>query len=139
MVLSLSGPRVSLLASMHYIRRWSVRFVEMKAKNQKWGKLTNSTFVFLSRDLCRRDPECDYYFSIDTDVMLTNRQTLKLLMEQNRYFSWLAEVIFVSFHTRKGIAQLLRPREIFLPSKINFACFLKNRYTHPASCFLYRL
>ncbi|GAA6081847.1 procollagen-lysine,2-oxoglutarate 5-dioxygenase 2 isoform X1, partial [Tachysurus ichikawai] len=38
----------------------------------------------LGMDLCRRDPECDYYFSIDTDVMLTNRQTLKLLIEQNR-------------------------------------------------------
>uniref|UniRef100_A0A8B9JVB0 Procollagen-lysine, 2-oxoglutarate 5-dioxygenase 2 n=1 Tax=Astyanax mexicanus TaxID=7994 RepID=A0A8B9JVB0_ASTMX len=38
----------------------------------------------MSRDLCRRDSECDYYLSIDADVMLTNRQTLKLLMEQNR-------------------------------------------------------
>lgn len=36
------------------------------------------------RDLCRKDTTCDYYFSIDSDVMLTNRQTLKLLIEQNR-------------------------------------------------------
>ncbi|KAA0704961.1 Procollagen-lysine,2-oxoglutarate 5-dioxygenase 2 [Triplophysa tibetana] len=38
----------------------------------------------MGMDLCRKDPLCDYYFSIDADVMLTNRQTLKLLMEQNR-------------------------------------------------------
>uniref|UniRef100_A0A673CNX8 procollagen-lysine 5-dioxygenase n=1 Tax=Sphaeramia orbicularis TaxID=375764 RepID=A0A673CNX8_9TELE len=35
-------------------------------------------------DLCRKDAACDYYFSMDSDVMLTNRQTLKLLIEQNR-------------------------------------------------------
>ncbi|KAM7369852.1 hypothetical protein PAMP_011142 [Pampus punctatissimus] len=38
----------------------------------------------MGMDLCRRDATCDYYFSIDSDVMLTNRQTLKLLIEQNR-------------------------------------------------------
>uniref|UniRef100_A0A8C7KR50 procollagen-lysine 5-dioxygenase n=1 Tax=Oncorhynchus kisutch TaxID=8019 RepID=A0A8C7KR50_ONCKI len=34
--------------------------------------------------LCRKDPGCDYYLSMDADVMLTNRQTLKILIEQNR-------------------------------------------------------
>lgn len=38
----------------------------------------------MGMDLCRQDATCDYYFSIDSDVMLTNRQTLKLLIEQNR-------------------------------------------------------
>ncbi|KAM4533418.1 procollagen-lysine,2-oxoglutarate 5-dioxygenase 2 isoform 2-T2 [Odontesthes bonariensis] len=38
----------------------------------------------MGMDLCRKDAACDYYFSIDSDVMLTNRQTLKLLIEQNR-------------------------------------------------------
>ncbi|XP_033841716.1 procollagen-lysine,2-oxoglutarate 5-dioxygenase 2 isoform X2 [Periophthalmus magnuspinnatus] len=38
----------------------------------------------MGMDLCRQDATCDYYFSIDADVMLTNRQTLKLLIEQNR-------------------------------------------------------
>ncbi|KAF3703649.1 Procollagen-lysine,2-oxoglutarate 5-dioxygenase 2 [Channa argus] len=38
----------------------------------------------MGMDLCRKDITCDYYFSIDSDVMLTNRQTLKLLIEQNR-------------------------------------------------------
>ncbi|KAF3836595.1 hypothetical protein F7725_029153 [Dissostichus mawsoni] len=34
-------------------------------------------------DICRKDVTCDFYFSMDSDVMLTNRQTLKLLLEQN--------------------------------------------------------
>uniref|UniRef100_A0AAQ4QY68 Procollagen-lysine, 2-oxoglutarate 5-dioxygenase 2 n=1 Tax=Gasterosteus aculeatus aculeatus TaxID=481459 RepID=A0AAQ4QY68_GASAC len=38
----------------------------------------------MGMDLCRKDAACDYYFSLDSDVMLTNRQTLKLLIEQNR-------------------------------------------------------
>ncbi|XP_023182462.1 procollagen-lysine,2-oxoglutarate 5-dioxygenase 2 isoform X2 [Xiphophorus maculatus] len=38
----------------------------------------------MGMDLCRKDASCGYYFSIDSDVMLTNRQTLKLLIEQNR-------------------------------------------------------
>lgn len=38
----------------------------------------------MGMDLCRQDSSCDFYFSMDSDVMLTNRQTLKLLIEQNR-------------------------------------------------------
>ncbi|CAL8319754.1 unnamed protein product [Boreogadus saida] len=38
----------------------------------------------MGMDLCRKDSSCGYYFSIDSDVMLTNRQTLKVLIEQNR-------------------------------------------------------
>ncbi|XP_054893141.1 procollagen-lysine,2-oxoglutarate 5-dioxygenase 2 isoform X2 [Poeciliopsis prolifica] len=38
----------------------------------------------MGMDLCRKDASCGYYFSIDSDVMLTNQQTLKLLIEQNR-------------------------------------------------------
>ncbi|CAB1416209.1 unnamed protein product [Pleuronectes platessa] len=38
----------------------------------------------MAMDLCRKDASCDFYFSMDSDVMLTNRQTLKLLIEQNR-------------------------------------------------------
>uniref|UniRef100_A0A4W6D8Y3 procollagen-lysine 5-dioxygenase n=1 Tax=Lates calcarifer TaxID=8187 RepID=A0A4W6D8Y3_LATCA len=37
----------------------------------------------MGMDLCRKDATCNYYFSMDSDVMLTNRQTLKLLIEQN--------------------------------------------------------
>ncbi|XP_070295876.1 LOW QUALITY PROTEIN: procollagen-lysine,2-oxoglutarate 5-dioxygenase 2-like [Salvelinus sp. IW2-2015] len=34
--------------------------------------------------LCRKDPGCDYYLSMDADVMLTHRQTLKILIEQKQ-------------------------------------------------------
>ncbi|XP_056306418.1 procollagen-lysine,2-oxoglutarate 5-dioxygenase 2 isoform X2 [Danio aesculapii] len=46
--------------------------------------LTQGEARNMGMDVCRRDPSCDYYFNIDADVMLTNRQTLKLLIEQNR-------------------------------------------------------
>uniref|UniRef100_A0A671QBR3 procollagen-lysine 5-dioxygenase n=1 Tax=Sinocyclocheilus anshuiensis TaxID=1608454 RepID=A0A671QBR3_9TELE len=46
--------------------------------------LTQGEARNMGMHLCRKDLSCDYYFSIDADVMLTNRQTLKLLIEQNR-------------------------------------------------------
>lgn len=36
------------------------------------------------RDLCRQDPGCTYYFSVDADVALTEPQILRLLIEQNK-------------------------------------------------------
>ncbi|XP_040283981.1 procollagen-lysine,2-oxoglutarate 5-dioxygenase 2 isoform X2 [Bufo bufo] len=38
----------------------------------------------MGMDICRQDKQCDYYFSLDADVALTNPKTLKLLIEQNR-------------------------------------------------------
>uniref|UniRef100_A0A8C9RGF4 procollagen-lysine 5-dioxygenase n=1 Tax=Scleropages formosus TaxID=113540 RepID=A0A8C9RGF4_SCLFO len=38
----------------------------------------------MGMDLCRRDVECDFYFSMDSDVTLTNGAALRLLIEQNR-------------------------------------------------------
>ncbi|MGH0119831.1 UNVERIFIED_CONTAM: hypothetical protein FKN15_043264 [Acipenser sinensis] len=38
----------------------------------------------MGMELCRKRESCDYYFSIDADVMLTNTKTLRLLIEQNR-------------------------------------------------------
>ncbi|XP_072428108.1 procollagen-lysine,2-oxoglutarate 5-dioxygenase 2 isoform X2 [Chiloscyllium punctatum] len=38
----------------------------------------------MGMDYCRQDPECDYYFNLDSDVVLTNPDTLKILIEQNR-------------------------------------------------------
>ncbi|XP_054838690.1 procollagen-lysine,2-oxoglutarate 5-dioxygenase 2 isoform X2 [Eublepharis macularius] len=38
----------------------------------------------MGMDICRQNKDCDYYFSIDADVVLTKPQTLKLLIEQNR-------------------------------------------------------
>uniref|UniRef100_A0A452S521 procollagen-lysine 5-dioxygenase n=1 Tax=Ursus americanus TaxID=9643 RepID=A0A452S521_URSAM len=38
----------------------------------------------MGMDFCRQDENCDYYFSMDADVVLTNPRTLKILIEQNR-------------------------------------------------------
>jgi len=46
------------------------------------GELTIAFCLF--RDLCRQDKACEYYFSIDADVVLTNPKTLRILLEQNR-------------------------------------------------------
>ncbi|KAM6908893.1 multifunctional procollagen lysine hydroxylase and glycosyltransferase LH3 [Xenentodon cancila] len=35
-------------------------------------------------EACRKDPKCDYYFSIDSDVALTNPNTLRILIEENK-------------------------------------------------------
>ncbi|XP_069845338.1 multifunctional procollagen lysine hydroxylase and glycosyltransferase LH3 isoform X2 [Dipodomys merriami] len=38
----------------------------------------------MAMDHCRQDPECEFYFSLDADAVLTNPQTLRLLIEHNR-------------------------------------------------------
>ncbi|XP_066493442.1 procollagen-lysine,2-oxoglutarate 5-dioxygenase 1 [Tiliqua scincoides] len=35
-------------------------------------------------DLCRQDPVCEYYFSLDAEVVLKNPDTLRNLIEQNK-------------------------------------------------------
>ncbi|KAM4536903.1 multifunctional procollagen lysine hydroxylase and glycosyltransferase LH3 [Odontesthes bonariensis] len=35
-------------------------------------------------EACKKDPDCDFFFSIDSDVALTNPDTLRILMEENK-------------------------------------------------------
>ncbi|XP_019964065.2 multifunctional procollagen lysine hydroxylase and glycosyltransferase LH3 isoform X1 [Paralichthys olivaceus] len=35
-------------------------------------------------EACKKDPACDYYFSIDSGVALTNPDTLRILIEENK-------------------------------------------------------
>lgn len=42
-----------------------------------------------SRDSCRQDPKCEFYFSLDADAVITNPQTLRILIEENRLLAWL--------------------------------------------------
>lgn len=66
-------------------------------------------FLFDVRDFCRQDKNCDYYFSVDADVILTNPRTLKILIEQNRYcikfnvnsFFFMVVIFFVYVDTLK--------------------------------------
>ncbi|XP_070825505.1 procollagen-lysine,2-oxoglutarate 5-dioxygenase 1 isoform X2 [Chaetodon trifascialis] len=37
----------------------------------------------LAIDMCRKDKDCDYFFSLDIEVVLKNENTLKILIEQN--------------------------------------------------------
>ncbi|XP_076598177.1 procollagen-lysine,2-oxoglutarate 5-dioxygenase 1 isoform X2 [Chaetodon auriga] len=37
----------------------------------------------LAVDMCRKDKDCDYFFSVDIEVVLKNENTLKILIEQN--------------------------------------------------------
>ncbi|XP_075421035.1 multifunctional procollagen lysine hydroxylase and glycosyltransferase LH3 isoform X2 [Tenrec ecaudatus] len=38
----------------------------------------------MAMDSCRQDPDCDFYFSLDADTVITNQQTLRILIEENR-------------------------------------------------------
>ncbi|XP_028266403.1 procollagen-lysine,2-oxoglutarate 5-dioxygenase 1 [Parambassis ranga] len=37
----------------------------------------------LGFDLCRKDKDCEYFFTLDIEVVLKNKDTLKILIEQN--------------------------------------------------------
>ncbi|XP_075762735.1 procollagen-lysine,2-oxoglutarate 5-dioxygenase 1 [Pelodiscus sinensis] len=38
----------------------------------------------MGMDLCRQDPDCEYYFSLDAEVVLNNSKVLQSLIEQNK-------------------------------------------------------
>uniref|UniRef100_K7GBB8 Procollagen-lysine,2-oxoglutarate 5-dioxygenase 3 n=1 Tax=Pelodiscus sinensis TaxID=13735 RepID=K7GBB8_PELSI len=38
----------------------------------------------MGMDICRQDPDCDYYFSMDADVLLTHPGALRDLIQQNQ-------------------------------------------------------
>uniref|UniRef100_A0A4W5QXR1 Procollagen-lysine,2-oxoglutarate 5-dioxygenase 1 n=1 Tax=Hucho hucho TaxID=62062 RepID=A0A4W5QXR1_9TELE len=49
----------------------------------------------LGLDMCRQDKDCEYFFSMDIEVVLKNKDTLKILIEQN-------EPIIAPMITREG-------------------------------------
>lgn len=40
--------------------------------------------VFSHSDMCRDNADCEYFFSMDADVVLKNEDTLKKLIELNK-------------------------------------------------------
>ncbi|XP_030640838.1 procollagen-lysine,2-oxoglutarate 5-dioxygenase 1 [Chanos chanos] len=40
----------------------------------------------LGFDMCRQDTDCEYFFSVDIDVVLKNEDVLRILIEQNKNF-----------------------------------------------------
>uniref|UniRef100_A0A8D0DWG2 procollagen-lysine 5-dioxygenase n=1 Tax=Salvator merianae TaxID=96440 RepID=A0A8D0DWG2_SALMN len=94
-LLSLDYPKEEISVFIHnnevYHERHIKRFWE-KAKNMirtikivgPEENLSQADARNMGMDICRQNDECDYYFSIDADVVLTNPKILRLLIEQNR-------------------------------------------------------
>uniref|UniRef100_A0A8C5FQT3 Fe2OG dioxygenase domain-containing protein n=1 Tax=Gadus morhua TaxID=8049 RepID=A0A8C5FQT3_GADMO len=40
--------------------------------------------LFIHNNACKKNPDCDYYFSIDSDVAVVNNDILRLLIEENK-------------------------------------------------------
>uniref|UniRef100_A0A669CFK2 Procollagen-lysine,2-oxoglutarate 5-dioxygenase 1 n=1 Tax=Oreochromis niloticus TaxID=8128 RepID=A0A669CFK2_ORENI len=57
-------------------------FNKVQSFLKDYGSLYEKCVFFFS-DLCRRDQDCDYFFSLDIEVVLKNKDTLKILIEQN--------------------------------------------------------
>ena len=57
--------------------------------------------VCVHSEACKKDPECDYYFSIDSDVALTNPDTLRILIEENKYALDFSTASCTLTHTHK--------------------------------------
>uniref|UniRef100_A0A3P8ZIN8 Procollagen-lysine,2-oxoglutarate 5-dioxygenase 1 n=1 Tax=Esox lucius TaxID=8010 RepID=A0A3P8ZIN8_ESOLU len=49
----------------------------------------------LGFEMCRQDKDCEYFFSVDIEVVLKNKDTLKILIEQN-------EPVIAPMITREG-------------------------------------
>ncbi|KAM6434446.1 procollagen-lysine,2-oxoglutarate 5-dioxygenase 1 [Liasis olivaceus] len=47
--------------------------------------LKNADARNMSVNLCRHNPTCEYYFSLDAEVVLRNPDTLQILMERNKF------------------------------------------------------
>lgn len=48
------------------------------------GRSDECVWVCLCSEACKKDPECEFYFSMDSDVALTNPDTLRILIEENK-------------------------------------------------------
>ncbi|KAM3824071.1 LOW QUALITY PROTEIN: procollagen-lysine,2-oxoglutarate 5-dioxygenase 1 [Vipera latastei] len=47
--------------------------------------LENADARNLSMNMCKQNPACEYYFSLDAEVVLKNPDALQILMEQNKF------------------------------------------------------
>ncbi|XP_015680219.1 procollagen-lysine,2-oxoglutarate 5-dioxygenase 1, partial [Protobothrops mucrosquamatus] len=47
--------------------------------------LENADARNVSMNMCKQNPACEYYFSLDAEVVLKNPDTLQILMEQNKF------------------------------------------------------
>lgn len=73
--------------------------------------------------MCRKDEDCDYFFSLDVEVVLKNENTLKILIEQN------LQVVLIWFSDVSAVVDHLSPC-FFFPSW-SFTDGLKKFYDAP--------
>uniref|UniRef100_A0A8C9L7G2 Procollagen-lysine,2-oxoglutarate 5-dioxygenase 1 n=1 Tax=Pavo cristatus TaxID=9049 RepID=A0A8C9L7G2_PAVCR len=76
------------LRNLHYPKQRIQVFIHNHVSKtlRVQGPTVLSLVLLCSRwmDLCRKDPDCDYYFSLDAEVVLKNTETLRILIEQNK-------------------------------------------------------
>ncbi|POI24413.1 hypothetical protein CIB84_011837, partial [Bambusicola thoracicus] len=66
-----------------FVKEHSKEYLAMKVIGPD-DEVENAEARNLGMDLCRKDPDCDYYFSMDAEVVLKNTETLRILIEQNK-------------------------------------------------------
>ena len=57
-----------------------------------------SVCLCVCREACKKNLDCDYYFSIDSDVAVVNNDILRLLIEENKYGLILIPLRMLCFH-----------------------------------------
>ncbi|XP_072101335.1 procollagen-lysine,2-oxoglutarate 5-dioxygenase 1 isoform X1 [Mobula birostris] len=66
-----------------FVEEYGVKYRNVKVIGPE-EEINNADARNMGLDMCRQDVTCDYYFSVDIEVVLQNRDILKLLIEQNR-------------------------------------------------------
>ncbi|OXB77322.1 UNVERIFIED_CONTAM: hypothetical protein H355_002314 [Colinus virginianus] len=66
-----------------FVKEHSKEYLAMKVIGPD-DEVENAEARNLGMDLCRKDPDCEYYFSLDAEVVLKNTETLRILIEQNK-------------------------------------------------------
>ncbi len=68
---------VRVMFDVHIVH---IKFMKCLCQHCSSVSLTSSCPL---SDMCRKDKDCEYFFSVDIEVVLKNENTLKILIEQN--------------------------------------------------------
>ncbi|XP_069774801.1 procollagen-lysine,2-oxoglutarate 5-dioxygenase 1 isoform X3 [Narcine bancroftii] len=66
-----------------FVEQYGEKYQNVKVIGSE-EEIVNADARNMGLDMCRQDVTCDYYFSVDIEVVLQNRDVLKILIEQNR-------------------------------------------------------
>ncbi|KAG8568407.1 hypothetical protein GDO81_013986 [Engystomops pustulosus] len=70
---------VEKFLQVHSLEYNNVKYVGPEEALSNFAEARNA-----GMDICRQNPECEYYFSIDVQVVLKNSSVLRTLIEQNK-------------------------------------------------------